>query len=68
QVEGGAPMPVEYLHVAAALGGWPSAWLAQQSLQHRLDDRRFQQTFLATAVFNAAALLLWVIWPLLSSG
>ena len=68
QAEGGAPLPLEYLHVSAALGGWPSAWLAQRSLQHRLDDRRFQQTFLATAVFNAAALLLWVVWPLVSGG
>ncbi len=68
QTEGGAPLPLEYLHVAAVLGGWPSAWLAQRALQHRLDDRRFQQTFVACAVLNVAALLAWVVWPLFASG
>ncbi len=68
QVEGGAPWPVEHLHVVAALGGWPSAWLAQRALQHRLDDRGFQQAFVACAVFNVAALLFWVAWPLFGDG
>lgn len=66
--EGGAPWPLELLHAAAALGGWPAAWLAQQSLRHRLDDRRFQQTFVACAALNVAALLAWVAWPLLAGG
>jgi uncharacterized membrane protein YsdA (DUF1294 family)/cold shock CspA family protein len=68
QTEGGAPWPVEHLHVVAALGGWPVAWLAQRALQHRLDDKRFQQIFVACAALNVAVLLLWVAWPLLASG
>lgn len=66
--EGGAPWPLELLHGAAVLGGWPAAWLAQRSLQHRLDDKRFQQTFVVCAALNVAALLGWVVWPLFAGG
>lgn len=68
QTEGGAPWPVEHLHAAAVLGGWPAAWLAQRSLGHRLDERRFQQVFVACAALNVAALLIWVAWPLLAGN
>lgn len=64
---GGWPWPVEHLHVAALLGGWPAAWMAQQALGHRLQDTPFQRAFLASAVANALALLLWVGWPLLAA-
>jgi uncharacterized membrane protein YsdA (DUF1294 family)/cold shock CspA family protein len=66
--EGGAPWPVELLHVAAVLGGWPTAWLAQRALSHRLDERRFQQTFVACAALNVAVLLAWVAWPLFAAS
>jgi uncharacterized membrane protein YsdA (DUF1294 family)/cold shock CspA family protein len=66
--EGGAPWPVEHLHVAAVLGGWPTAWLAQRALGHRLDDRRFQQTFVACAALNVAVLLVWVAWPVFATS
>ena len=62
--EGGWPWPEEHLHLAALLGGWPAAWLAQRALEHRLQDERFQRLFLASAGANALALLLWVSWPL----
>ncbi len=68
QTEGGAPWPVEHLHAAAVLGGWPAAWLAQRSLGHRLEERRFQQVFVACAALNVAALLIWVAWPLLAGN
>lgn len=66
--EGGSPWPAEHLHLAAALGGWPAAWLAQQSLQHRQHERRFQRAFVLCAAFNAVALLVWIAWPLWAPG
>lgn len=66
--EGGAPWPLEYLHLAALLGGWPAAWLAQHSLQHRLQERGFQRSFMACAALNVLGLLLWLAWPLFARG
>src|SRR5690606_31592131 len=66
--DGGAPWPVESLHGAALLGGWPAAWLAQHSLQHRLHERGFQRRFLACAALNVLGLLLWLVWPLFERG
>ncbi|MBX3611506.1 MAG: DUF1294 domain-containing protein [Hydrogenophaga sp.] len=62
--EGGWPWPVEHLHAAAVLGGWPAAWVAQHALAHRLEEASFQRTFLACCVVNALGLLLWVTLPL----
>jgi len=65
--EGGMPMPPELLHLVAALGGWPSAWLAQHALQHRLNEPAFQRVFIASAALNVVGLFLWVIWPLVAA-
>ncbi|MBL0946478.1 MAG: DUF1294 domain-containing protein [Hydrogenophaga sp.] len=62
--EGGEPVPTELLHLVAALGGWPSAWLAQHALQHRLNEPAFQRVFIASAALNVVALFFWVVWPL----
>lgn len=67
QEEGGWPWPEEHLHLAALLGGWPAAWLAQHALDHRVDQPRFQRLFLLSAALNALALLLWVTRPLWGS-
>lgn len=68
QNEGGAYWPPEHLHAAAVLGGWPAAWLAQQALRHRLDDKPFQRLFVLSAAINLMALLAWVAWPMFSGA
>jgi uncharacterized membrane protein YsdA (DUF1294 family) len=44
------------LHLAALLGGWPGALIAQQLLRHKSIKASFRSTFWATVVFNIAAL------------
>ena len=47
------------LHVLAALGGWPGALIAQQTLRHKSAKVSFRKVFWATVVVNCA-LLLWL--------
>lgn len=54
----------DVLHVLALAGGWPAAWLAQQSLRHKTIKRSFQAMFWLTVLVNVAALAVWVLWPL----
>lgn len=54
----------DVLHALALLGGWPAAWLAQQTLRHKTSKLAFQAVFWATVVINLLALGAWVLWPL----
>lgn len=53
----------DVLHALALVGGWPAAWLAQQSLRHKTSKRSFQAMFWLTVLVNVAALAVWVLWP-----
>ena len=49
------------LQIAALLGGWPGAILAQQLLRHKNRKASFQAAFWCLVVLNAAILLV-VVW------
>jgi len=45
-------IPERHLHLLALAGGWPGAWLAQQSLRHKTRKPGFQAVFFALAIAN----------------
>lgn len=51
------------LHILSFLGGWPSAWLAQQKLRHKTQKQPFRRIYFCTIVLNIL-LILWLISPL----
>ena len=54
--------PEKTLHLYALLGGWPAAWLAQQTLRHKSGKTSFQAVYAATVLLHCAALGAWVFW------
>jgi uncharacterized membrane protein YsdA (DUF1294 family)/cold shock CspA family protein len=57
---GGWRTPEAHLHGLALLGGWPAAWLAQQSMQHKSRKKAFRATYWGTIVLHCAALVFWL--------
>ena len=45
------------LHLLALIGGWPGAFLAQNTLRHKSKKTAFQQMFWFTVVLNISALI-----------
>ena len=60
---GNRRVPENTLHVLAFLGGWPSAWLAQQRLRHKTQKQPFRKVYFCTILLNIL-LILWLISPL----
>lgn len=56
-------VPENTLHILSFLGGWPSAWLAQQKLRHKTQKQPFKKIYFCTIGFNVL-LILWLISPL----
>lgn len=54
--------PEKTLHLYALLGGWPAAYLAQQTLRHKSGKTSFQAVYAATVLLHCAALAGWVFW------
>ena len=50
------------LHAIELLGGWPGAWVAQQTLRHKNQKRRYMMMFWTIVSLH---LLGWVSWSLL---
>lgn len=48
------------LHTLSLLGGWPAAWLAQQSMRHKSSKAEFRAMYWLTIVLHCAALGAWV--------
>ena len=44
------------LHLFALAGGWPGAWIAQQSFRHKTKKAEFRSVFRVTVVANCIAL------------
>lgn len=51
------------LHLLSLLGGWPFAWLAQQTLRHKSRKAQFRMTYWVTVAAHFAGLLGWLLWP-----
>lgn len=60
---GNSRVPENTLHILSVLGGWPSAWLAQQKLRHKTQKQPFRKIYFCTIVFNIL-IILWLISPL----
>ena len=56
-------VPENTLHILSLLGGWPTAWLAQQRLRHKTQKQPFRKIYFCTILFNTL-LILWLISPL----
>lgn len=48
------------LHTLSLLGGWPAAWLAQQSMRHKSSKAEFRAMYWLTIALHCAALGAWV--------
>ncbi|CAN7381955.1 DUF1294 domain-containing protein [Acidovorax sp. LjRoot129] len=53
--------PESSLHLLSLLGGWPGAWLAQQTLRHKSSKREFRAVYWLTVVVHCTALAAWVL-------
>ena len=56
-------VPEQTLHILAFLGGWPTAWLAQERLRHKTQKQPFRKIYFCTIGLNIL-LILWLISPL----
>ncbi|OTG67605.1 DUF1294 domain-containing protein [Acinetobacter silvestris] len=56
-------VPENTLHILSFLGGWPTAWLAQQKLRHKTQKQPFRKIYFCTIGLNIL-LILWLISPL----
>ena len=54
-------VPEKNLHLLSLLGGWPGAWLAQQSMRHKSSKREFRVVYWLTVAVHSGALAAWVM-------
>jgi len=54
-------IPERTLHLLSAVGGWPGAAAAQQTLRHKTQKQEFRRTFWLTVLANCAALSWWLM-------
>lgn len=54
-------IPEKTLHLLALLGGWPGAAIAQQTLRHKSQKKKFRIVFWCCVIVNCAALT-WFIY------
>ena len=60
---GNRRIPEQSLHILSFLGGWPTAWLAQERLRHKTQKQPFRKIYFCTIALNIL-LILWLISPL----
>lgn len=51
--------PESTLHLLKLAGGWPGAWLAQQTLRHKSRKPGYRATFWTLVVLHSGALFAW---------
>ena len=62
-LQGNRRVPEQTLHILSFLGGWPTAWLAQEKLRHKTEKQPFRKIYFCTIGLNIL-LILWLISPL----
>ena len=62
-LQGNRRVPEQTLHLLSFLGGWPTAWLAQEKLRHKTQKQPFRKIYFCTIALNIL-LILWLISPL----
>lgn len=50
-------IPESSLHIIAAMGGWPGAWMAQQLLRHKTRKQPFRRWFWVTVLLHSTVML-----------
>ncbi len=58
----GRRLPEAALHIMAAAGGTPGAFIGQLVFRHKTRDRRFRQVFWSIAAVQLVVLLAWSHW------
>lgn len=61
-IRGGWRVPEALLHLVEFAGGWPGAWLAQQTMRHKTVKASYQATFWFIV---SAHVVFWALWWLL---
>ena len=61
-LQGNRRVPEQSLHLLSFLGGWPTAWLAQEKLRHKTQKQPFRKIYFCTIALNIL-LILWLISP-----
>ncbi|OTG74519.1 cold-shock protein [Acinetobacter sp. ANC 4169] len=61
-LQGSRRVPEQSLHLLSFLGGWPTAWLAQEKLRHKTQKQPFRKIYFCTIALNIL-LILWLISP-----
>lgn len=51
----GERVPEDVMHLAAVIGGWPGALIAQQAFRHKTVKVSFRRMFWATVLVNLSA-------------
>src|SRR5690606_21280025 len=49
---GNRRIPEQSLHILSFLGGWPTAWLAQERLRHKTQKQPFRKIYFCTIALN----------------
>ncbi len=62
-IRGGWRIPESTLHLVELLGGWPGAYVAQQTMRHKTVKTSYQTTYCAIVVLHIAGWGLWIVHP-----
>ena len=57
---GNRRIPEQSLHILSFLGGWPTAWLAQERLRHKTQKQPFRKIYFCTIALNILLILLLI--------
>lgn len=63
----GQRIPEKVLHLLECIGGWPAAYIAQQTFRHKTSKRRYRIVYwLIVAVYQYVALDCLLNWKILN--
>jgi uncharacterized membrane protein YsdA (DUF1294 family) len=56
-------VPESSLHLAELCGGWPGAYVAQQTMRHKTVKQPYQAIYWLIVLLHVAAAALWLMAP-----